>query len=490
MFEEAATAEREVAGAVGAASVASAGGSAPLSTAELRSFLARLSDVDREVDDGERVTQLGLLESIKAAAAGVQAVVTVDFEASRVAVRTAQGVPPEQCGRGVSDEVALARRESKHRGSRHLGVAKALILELPHTMAGLLAGEVTEWRASIMCRETALLSADLRREVDARLASTIASMGDLQLERAARGLALELDDQLARKRARGARGDRRVTIRPAPDTMTYLTGLLPVEQGVAVYAALDREAKAAASNGDTRCRGQVMADTLVERVTGQVSADAVPIEVHLVMTDAALLAGASTPAVVPGHGPVPAGVARDLIAGQDESTEEGRQARVWVRRLFTTPDGNHLVSMDSRRRRFAGLLRRMLVLRDQTCRTPWCDAPIRHGDHATPTRAGGPTEIVNGQGLCERCNYAKEEPGWRADHVLPDHVMPGDHVSDRSRAGPRWRGHTVVIATPSGHTYRSTAPPILGHGIDVTCTGQRALDSPLERHLHALTIAA
>ena len=40
-----------------------------------------------------------------------------------------------------------------------------------------------------------------------------------------------------------------VTIRPAPDTMTYLTALLPVAQGVSVYAALRREA-------DTRCDGR------------------------------------------------------------------------------------------------------------------------------------------------------------------------------------------------------------------------------------------
>jgi hypothetical protein len=31
-----------------------------------------------------------------------------------------------------------------------------------------------------------------------------------------------------------------VTIRPAPDCMTYVTALLPVAQGVGVYAALNR----------------------------------------------------------------------------------------------------------------------------------------------------------------------------------------------------------------------------------------------------------
>ena len=65
---------------------------------------------------------------------------------------------------------------------------------------------------------------------------------------------------------RKAESDRTVTIRPAPDTMTYVTALLPVAKGVGVYAALKR---AADTTFDDRSRGQVMADTFFERVTGQ-----------------------------------------------------------------------------------------------------------------------------------------------------------------------------------------------------------------------------
>ena len=74
----------------------------------------------------------------------------------------------------------------------------------------------------------------------------------------------------------------------APDTMTYLTALLPVAQGVSVYAALRREADL---RGDGRSRGQVMADTLVERVTGRAAEIPTPIAVNLVLTDETLLGG-------------------------------------------------------------------------------------------------------------------------------------------------------------------------------------------------------
>ena len=53
----------------------------------------------------------------------------------------------------------------------------------------------------------------------------------------------------------------------------------------------------------------------------------------------------------------------------------------------------------------------MLVLRDDVCTTPWCDAPIAHADHPQPVRDSGPTDWRNGSGKCARCNHVKEAPG-------------------------------------------------------------------------------
>ena len=67
---------------------------------------------------------------------------------------------------------------------------------------------------------------------------------------------------------------------------------------------------AADTTFDDRSRGQVMADTLVERVTGRPAETPEPVAVNLVMTDETLLGGDTTPAVVEGYGPIPAAVAR------------------------------------------------------------------------------------------------------------------------------------------------------------------------------------
>ena len=238
----------------------------------------------------ERVTQLELLERLKSAAAAAQAEVTVDFAASQRAEQIAAGVPAGKAGAGVGAQVGLARRDSPFRGGRYLGLAQALLSELPADVGRAPRRGHSEWRATLVARETACLDPADRRVADAELGPVLAGLGDREVEAAARAVAYRLDPRAFVDRAKGATKDRTVTLRPAPDTMSRLGGFLPVAQGVATYTALSREADRRRAEGDQRSRGQIMADTLVERVTGQATADAVPVEVQLVMSEETLLA--------------------------------------------------------------------------------------------------------------------------------------------------------------------------------------------------------
>jgi hypothetical protein len=216
--------------------------------------------------------------------------------------------------------------------------------------------------------------------------------------------------------------------------MTYLTAFIPVAQGVACKAALTREADSRRAAGDSRTRSQLMADTLVTRVLGIEQPDALSVTCHLVVADDVLFGHDEEAAHLDGFGPVPAELARELAT---TSTACGLAA---LRRLYVAPETGELVAADSVSRFFTGALAQLIDLRDQVCRTPWCDAPIRHRDHVVGVVEGGVTSLGNGQGLCEACNYAKQAPGWR---VRPS---PGDR-------------HTVEITTPTGRTYTSQAPP-------------------------------
>ncbi len=406
---------------------------------ELASLLAALALASPAAGDAARVDRIRVLEELKGAVSAAQAREAVVFKASQLARQRAAGVPAGDVGKGISAQVALARRESPHRAARLMGLAEALVAEMPHTMAALSAGVVSEWRATIVVKETACLSRHDRGVVDARLAGRLGSLSDRQVFAEARRHAYELDPLSFVTRGRKAVADRRVSIRPAPDTMAVVSALLPAAQGVALFAALRRDADSKRAAGDARSRGQLMADTLVERVTGQSCADAVPVEVRLVMTDRALFGSDSTAARLDGYGPIPAATARSLIRDLDPDT------RAWLRRLVTDPVTGRLAGMDTRRRLFQGHHRRVIEVRDEICRTPWCGAPIRHGDHVVPVEDDGQTSEPNGQGLCEACNHTKQAPGWRS---RPDPVGGA--------------GESVQITTPTGHTYTSRPPPLPG----------------------------
>ena len=64
------------------------------------------------------------------------------------------------------------------------------------------------------------------------------AMGDGELVGGSARPAYELDPASFVERRRRAEADRRVTLRPAPDVMAQLSALLPVKDGVAVWAVL------------------------------------------------------------------------------------------------------------------------------------------------------------------------------------------------------------------------------------------------------------
>ncbi|MFJ5956150.1 HNH endonuclease [Paenarthrobacter sp. NPDC092416] len=463
------------AGSPSAGSVTAAGSVEAL-LAGVGSFLAG-------ADSAALIDQIRGLEEVKSGIAALQARLAIAFEMDQYREQAEAGVPAPEQGQGVAAQLALARRESPNKGSRLLGLAKALVTEMPRTMAALETGQLNEWRAALLVKETACLPVEDRAAVDEELAAdtgTFTGAGDRAIIAAAKAAAYRRDPRTLSQRAAHAATERSVSLRPAPDTMTYLTALLPVAQGVAAYAALTRQAASARSTADTRTHGQVMADTLVERLTGTPGGIS-RVDIQLVMTDRTLLQGDSEPARLAGYGILPAQWARQIAAERPDEPERETgpdpEFSVFLRRLFTAPGSGELLAMDSKARFFPPGMRRFIEARDDTCRTPYCDAPIRHIDHIIPWHNGGPTTLANGAGLCEACNHTKETPGWS---VKP---QPGSR-------------HTLNVTTPTGHTYRSTAPPLPGtlpaasgqedrQPVTAVCVHQRQEQNQVEEQVHS-----
>lgn len=405
------------------------------------------------LDDAGRVDAIRALEELACTVSAAQAALSAELADSVERDHEDLGLPAARRGRGVASMVALARRESPHRGQRHLGLARIARRELPHTWAAWRAGRITEWRATLIARETACLALEHRLAVDEVLSAdhdALEAMSERQVVAAAQAEAARLDAESLVVRRRRAESERHVSIRPAPDTMVWLTTLLPVADGVAAYAALGRDADSMRAQGDPRTRGQLMADALVRGLTAAPSVEQSdggagaatsgvrstthPVALNLVMSHEALLGTSDEHAHLGDLGPIPAELARELVCGALDAGEE-----LWVRRLYASPSSGELLAMDSRARLFPRGLGRFIRLRDRFCRTPWCDAPIRQTDHARAHDAGGPTSATNGQGLCEACNHAKQAPRWRAG--------PGPDA-------------TVVTTTPTGHPLTTRPPPV------------------------------
>jgi hypothetical protein len=127
-------------------------------------------------------------------------------------------------------------------------------------------------------------------------------------------------------------------------------------------------------------------------------------------------------AIIPGQGVVPPTVLADVVA---------RGAKVTPVTVPTEAEPRY---------RPSAATDRFVRLRDLTCRAPGCDRPAEHADidHTVPYPAGA-THPGNGKCYCRKHHLIKTfHDGW-SDEQLPD--------------------GTVVITTPTGHTY-TTKPGI------------------------------
>ncbi|MHA3703635.1 HNH endonuclease [Jatrophihabitans sp. YIM 134969] len=307
----------------------------------------------------------------------------------------------EHARRQLVAELGRALKLSPWHGGHYLRWAVEAPTDTPGTFALLERGELSERRARLVFDQVAPLEQVDRQIVDAGIAANLDGWGDRTLTRRTRAAVQELDPAGACARAAKAASERRVSSRPAPDAMGWQTLLAPMVQVVACRAALEQAVKDARVHGDQRPAGQIMADTVVERITGQTSAPAVPLAVQLVITDRTLLGASDTPARLADGSPIPAPLARAMVL----DTETAHR----VRRLFCDPAGR-LITAETASRQFTKAMADFVALRDEdTCTTAYCDAPIRHVDHHQPHTHGGPTSLANARGMCVWCNQTKAD---------------------------------------------------------------------------------
>ncbi len=406
---------------------------ADITAAVLNQFLEALNapeTLGTALTETEALDNIQVAERIKSALSAFQARRTAHLQTLRYEAEKARGIPASRRCKGLAAEVALARGDSAARGSQHLALATSLLKHMPNTLAALSQGQIHEEHAQAVTKETEWLNARHRRVVDGLITNDFEGNGPRKLGNIVREHAQRLDHKSSTKRLTAAEAKRRVYVKGTDNNMGQVTAILPLQQAVAVEQSLRDTATSMLStghskgpNGERRTRDQIMADEFVARTTGQATAAAVPTQLHLVMTDDALFGKGQEPAWLVGHGPIPAASAKAWLANPD--------MEAFLRRVFTRPEDNQLVALDSRSRFFPQSLRLMVALRDDTCRAPYCDAQILNTDHTTAVKDGGSTHWNNASGLCGACNQIKENTGWK-------------HTGDPE---------SLTVTTPTGHTY-------------------------------------
>jgi Domain of unknown function (DUF222) len=126
--------------------------------ARLDEMLAELADalIDKRPGcDAARIDRIARLEKLRAVTAALQGAESVRFAQSQLAEQLTADAHPSKIGRGIAEQIGLARRISPvTAAARRLNTARALWSELPDTYSQLAAGELSERVAETVVAET------------------------------------------------------------------------------------------------------------------------------------------------------------------------------------------------------------------------------------------------------------------------------------------------------------------------------------------------
>lgn len=335
--------------------------------------------------------------------------------------------------RWVAAEVALALSISESVTQRRIALATALVNRLPNCLSALENGEIDAYKASKIADATAFLSAEDALTVDETMASRLVGKNAEGIRRAANRVVAATDPDGYARRCAARRSSRELRLQHRGEGMSALVAELPAEVASAIYARIDAAARRRKKSTDGKTLDQLRADVFAERRLGNNGCDgecATRADVFVHIDASTLLRLNDNPALLAGHGPIPAELARQI---------GHRPGSTW-RRIVTDPVDGQVISVGRRKYRPPAALDDLVRVRDRECRFPGCrrPAPACEVDHATPWASGGETSARTLIALCAKHHHLKDQPGWAYD-------------VDGTTGG-------LTVTTPAGDSHRSALP--------------------------------
>ena len=446
--------------------------------------LARLAEIDpATLPDFARVELIQAFERLRAQVEGHQQAAL----AAVVTATTALGLD----GEAARHEVGAALRLSPATAARRTQIADQLTRRAPDALAQLRAGEITYVQAAHLAQTIEPLPDELAAAVCARVLPRAPEQTAAEFRRAVARALLAVDPDGAAQRHDTAVAKRAITRHTQPEAMEAWWITMPAHHAQAAWTALTAHAKTTqaalrAGAGTDPGLDALRVDTLLDAIHQHATAGT-PAPTHHGPADPARRArpaepteparrggsaqpepepgrerpgqapagplarcrcgGAATAAVVidlptllglaehpgelPGYGPIPATLARELAADRD-----------WER-WTTDPDSARLLDRGARRYRPSGRLRRFIAAAHRHCGFPGCSRPAEacDTDHRVTFGHGGTTTTRNLGPLCRTHHNAKTHGLWNLTYDQPT--------------------HTWTWTSPLGRTYAcGTDPPL------------------------------
>ncbi|QOD02961.1 HNH endonuclease signature motif containing protein [Pseudarthrobacter sp. BIM B-2242] len=388
--------------------------------------------------------------------AGLKALTAATFVAAADAAAPPDASPQAR-EMAVTAEVACAMTIGGRAAGSFLAVSHALTTALPLTLAALQSGSISWQHARVMADEAATLdpagAAALEAhflDPDAPGAASGCPAGEMPASRfrhrARTWRERHHTESLEKRHAKGLL-DRRVEYCPDQDGMAWLTAYLPADQAAAIWNRTTAIARGLQGPDEDRTLTQLRADAFATALLnhgnqlsggnqlsngdheGSGPGQVPPPRAQVLVTVPvfSLLGVTEEPAMLDGYGPIPASMARDLVANGAGS---------FYRVLIDPRDGAPL-EIGRTSYRLTKAMRNWLRLRDGKCSFPGCNNQSldNEADHLLAWAQGGTTGISN---LGQACP---------AHHKLR-HTTPWTPTPATQNEPPGW-------ISPSGRRYRS-----------------------------------
>ncbi|KIC62208.1 HNH endonuclease signature motif containing protein, partial [Pseudarthrobacter phenanthrenivorans] len=180
------------------------------------------------------------------------------------------------------------------------------------------------------------------------------------------------------------------------------------------------------------------------------------------------------PAELDGYGPIPASLARKLVADGADS----------FHRVLVDPRNGAPLEIGRTRYRLTPAIKQWLRIRDRKCSFPGCSnhTPDNDTDHLTAWHHGGATDVSNLAQLCPKHHRLKHHSHWTPDPATPDEP-PG-------WTSPTGRHYNPEHPTPKPTHWPSGILPVSSAALPGIVIATPKTENPLPHNPTAPGVAA